>query len=389
MVYYWAANLQKVNCGYNFPLTDWCKAEAYSCTSISLPALLTMKLPFSPVQYTSNPVVSSTLKIWSQFRQTYKLKDFSMLSPLSNNPLFPAGQMDHTYVQWQSTGLAKCSDFYIDNIFSSFNDLRQKFQLTQSDLFRYFQVRHFIQSQSSTFPNLPPTSLMDKILQNPVTPQGQISALYNMILLARNNPIEKIKEKWTKDIGSVIIDEIWDDALKRVNGSTSFTRLSLIQFKVLHCIYYTKSKLSKIYSNVEDSCDRCKSDKADIIHMFWSCQKLNNYWALVFKLKASFIVLNTTPCVENAIFGVPEHGIHLTNNMKNVFAFASLFSRRRILLEWKSKNPLKISMWICDFILFLKLEKIKYLKKGSIQKFYKIWKPMIAYFEKMKTLPSN
>ncbi len=68
--------------------------------------------------------------------------------------------------------------------------------------------------------------------------------------------------------------------------------------------------------------------------------------------------LNITPCVEIAIFGVPEHGISLTNNMENVFAFASLLARRRILLEWKSKNPPKTSMWICDLILYLKLEKM-------------------------------
>ncbi len=45
--------------------------------------------------------------------------------------------------------------------------------------------------------------------------------------------------------------------------------------------------------------------------------------------------LNTT---EIAIFGVPEHGVSLTNDVKNVIAFASLLARRRILLEWKSKN---------------------------------------------------
>ncbi len=165
MGYYWAANLQNVNVGIIS------QRQIGTCISTSLPALITMKLPFSTYQYTSSPVVSSTLKIRSQFRQTYKLKDFSLLSPLSNNPLFPAGKIDYTYVQWQSIGLAKCSDFYIDNTFASFNDLLQKFQLAQSNLFRYFQVQHFIQSQSSTFPNLPPTSLMDNILPIPVTPK--------------------------------------------------------------------------------------------------------------------------------------------------------------------------------------------------------------------------
>ncbi len=40
-------------------------------------------------------------------------------------------------------------------------------------------------------------------------------------------------------------------------------------------------------------------------------------------------------------------------------------------------------MWICDLILYLKLEKIKYFKKLF---FHKIWEPMITYLEKMKNL---
>ncbi len=70
------------------------------------------------------------------------------------------------------------------------------------------------------------------------------------------------------------------------------------------------------------------------LFMFWSCQKLKNYWTLVSKTLNEAFNLNITPCVEIAIFGVPEHGIPLTNNMENGFAFASLLARR-ILLEWK------------------------------------------------------
>lgn len=105
-----------------------------------------------------------------------------MLSPLCNKHLFPAGKIDRTYAQWQRIGLARCSDFYINNTFASFNDPSKKFQLSQSNLFRYFQVRHFVQSQSSTFPDLPPTSLLDKILQSPTSLKGQIAAIYKTIM---------------------------------------------------------------------------------------------------------------------------------------------------------------------------------------------------------------
>ncbi len=104
--------------------------------------------------------------------------------------------------------------------------------------------------------------------------------------------------------------------------------------------------------------------KLTLFICFGPAKKLKHYWTLVFKkLNEAKYNLNITPCVEIAIFGVPEHGISLTNNMENVFAFASLLARRRILLEWKSKNPPKTSMWICDLILYLKLEKNNISKK--------------------------
>ena len=36
----------------------------------------------------------------------------------------------------------------------------------------------------------------------------------------------------------------------------------------------------------------------------------------------------------------------MMNKIKDVFAFATLLARRRILLEWKSEHPPKASAWI-------------------------------------------
>ncbi len=70
-----------------------------------------------------------------------------------------------------------------------------------------------------------------------------------------------------------ISEETWNNALLhyRVNGTTSCTRLGLIQFKVLHRLYYCKARLSKIQTKVTDTCERCRSAKADLAHMFWAC----------------------------------------------------------------------------------------------------------------------
>ncbi len=82
--YYWAANLQKVIYWFQSPHIKWCEAEAKSFKSTSLVVLITMKSPFSPSQFSSSPVVISTLKIYNQFRQAFQLTDFSLETPICN-----------------------------------------------------------------------------------------------------------------------------------------------------------------------------------------------------------------------------------------------------------------------------------------------------------------
>ena len=73
--YYWAANVHKITHWMQSPGTDWCELEGRSCMSSSLQALASSNLPIKISQFTSNPVVISTFKIWSQLRRHTNLKD--------------------------------------------------------------------------------------------------------------------------------------------------------------------------------------------------------------------------------------------------------------------------------------------------------------------------
>lgn len=101
MYYYWAANLQKIVYWIQRPDADWCQPEMNACISSSLPTLVTSKLPLSPKQHSSCPIVISTLKIWSQFRQNSNLTDFSLYSPICNTHVFLPAKLDPVFVQWQ------------------------------------------------------------------------------------------------------------------------------------------------------------------------------------------------------------------------------------------------------------------------------------------------
>lgn len=64
---------------------DWCKMECLSGQTTSLVALTCSPLPIPARNFTSNPVVFSTLKIGTQFPKHFKLYDFVLYGPLRNN----------------------------------------------------------------------------------------------------------------------------------------------------------------------------------------------------------------------------------------------------------------------------------------------------------------
>ncbi|KAF3842531.1 hypothetical protein F7725_024482 [Dissostichus mawsoni] len=79
----------------------------------------------------------------------------------------------------------------------------------------------------------------------------------------------------------------------------------------------------------------------------------------------------------------PPDEINITNTQTNVIAFTSLIARRKILLLWKSPLPPSFKMWLSDTMSLLKLEKIKFTLRGSSDKFYAHWRPLISYVDRL------
>ena len=235
--YYWAANMYKVALWLSDTEDSWLQLESNSCHSSSLKAIVCSSLPIKPRQYSSNPLVISTLKIWQQIRHHFDWTSWSLATPLCNNQQFKPGKTDGRFSIWATQGLSCLGDFYIDGTFASFTQLRSTFRLQHSDLFRYFQIRNFARHNTFSFPQIPSASGTDHILPVTRLSNGHISFLYNLVSTATPPALHKIKVGWETELGISMSDTFWDAALKTVNSSSSCARLGLIQFKVLHRIH--------------------------------------------------------------------------------------------------------------------------------------------------------
>lgn len=84
-------------------------------------------------------------------------------------------------------------------------------------------------------------------------------------------------------MGEEIAEKLWEKALAKVHKSSICAKHGLIQCKIKDHAHLTKVKFSKIYKNVDPTCDRCHQAPASYAHKFWSCPALYPYWEEIFR----------------------------------------------------------------------------------------------------------
>lgn len=80
-----------------------------------------------------------------------------------------------------------------------------------------------------------------------------------------------------------LTEEGWEEATEVCFQDIISTADQFIQFKFIHHLYYTPSKLARMGLGIAAVCSRCNLANADLFHMFWSCPGLTSYWKELFR----------------------------------------------------------------------------------------------------------
>lgn len=95
--------------------------------------------------------------------------------------------------------------------------------------------------------------------------------------------VDSIKKAWERET-VVFSDQLWKTVLSRIHSCSINSRHRLIQFKVIHRFYYSKDKLHKFYPSVSLKCDKCKVSDGTMLHLFWDCPLIYQFWVRIFVL---------------------------------------------------------------------------------------------------------
>ncbi|KAI9999558.1 hypothetical protein NQD34_018412 [Periophthalmus magnuspinnatus] len=327
-----------------------------------------------------NPVVSQSLKIWSQFKRYFKLNHCSVLTPLIKKQGYIL-LSDKTFMQWYLRGIHSIADLFINKTSATFEQLKQKFNIDYKDFFKHLQIRDLTRVALPSFPSQPQECIADRIMPRDPLKKGTISKMYqDLSQIDCMITLDHLKEAWSTDLAINITEDQWWEAQIRVHSSSVCSRHGLIQFKILHRLHLSKQRLARMFPGVDPSCERCGRDPASLSHTFWECPNITLYWTRIFE---TLTVILKTPIPMDpitALFGVPPANVNLNSKQKNILSYVTLLARRLILLNWKNKNPPTHQNLLRDIIQHLGLEKIKFSLRNKQELFYAIWQPFIDYF---------
>uniref|UniRef100_A0A3B3CUR9 Reverse transcriptase domain-containing protein n=1 Tax=Oryzias melastigma TaxID=30732 RepID=A0A3B3CUR9_ORYME len=145
---------------------------------LSLSYVMGAPLPLSEPLTIHNPVVRDSIKIIKQFRKHFGFLGMSLFTLIASHPSFPPSLSYTTFQRWHQAGLKCFNDLFAENQLASFQQLSNKYNFSPSHFFR--NLRHYMMTSISDFPNKPPKNVLDDIFIFNPTQKKSIKKILNM-----------------------------------------------------------------------------------------------------------------------------------------------------------------------------------------------------------------
>lgn len=155
----------------------------------------------------------------------------------------------------------------------------------------------------------------------------------------------KLRNAWVEELGTEITDNMWEAILIKIYNSSINVRHRLTQFKIVHRLHYTKSRLHAIYRNVCPLCDKCSQDTGALAHELWLCPKLHSFWSRIFDYISKAYSKTITPDLFLAIFGISVYSL-IDKHIAQAISLCTLLAKRLILQQWKSELSPIFHQWL-------------------------------------------
>lgn len=238
--YHWSfslSQLAKNNMTYN-EAPAWVYIEKELIAPFSSEAFLTQSARPIPDQ---NPVLKFTRESWKLYHLHSKQTPWlTTRASVWHNTKLRIDKKAFCWIQWANKGI-----WYLDNLYEgehvvSFNYLKQTYRLSNTDFWKYLQIRHCLHATLKNGPD-PPTDVQIMYAAKGYK-KGLGSVFYAYIRGANAPNLNSLKVAWERDLRCAIKEEAWKQVVSKWHANVRETQSQLINYKILNRCYWTPSK---------------------------------------------------------------------------------------------------------------------------------------------------
>lgn len=294
-----------------------------------------------------HPTLGPTLRICSRICSTTLLSSVnSPLYPIVGNPRFPPGLQEGPFRKLSDSQCFQASHFIqiATGTWPSLPELTSSNDRFCLDFWSAAQLRHFLNT-------LPPPDRFQRTL----TPLEQlcegtgpcshlISQMYALLVAPQEDYVPPYIRKWEMTLDRTFTQAQHRQIVNLALKSSISTRIQETNFKIMTRWYRTPSLLNKFFPEIPDKCWRCQEERGTLLHVLWSCPKLEYFWREIRRIAQKFTEYNLPE--DPALFLLHVSNIPGETYSKLILRHLINAARSCIVRQWRDTYPPTILTWV-------------------------------------------
>ena len=270
-----------------------------------------------------------------------------------------------------SKGLKYVHQLFLQGSFKTDQQMIEQFGLTK---LRYNGLKMAIPQDWKNF-----FLTTNPLTYTPVSPHNYDTALYTEGLASKvyryiSNDVMLIHTKyikWYQDLGQLPADGIVDYGKEHLNifKTTNVSKFRSFQYRLLQRAIVTNVHLQKWGITPDDKCYYCEQHKETLIHLFYSCPSVQQFWRkLLNYIKETFELKDYSDQAKDIIMNT------IATPRRHIANFVCLIAKQFIYRQRCLKSSLSLQAFREQLNHVENIEKYIAIKNGKERIHYKKWK---------------
>lgn len=326
----------------------------------------------------TNPVVLFTLDVWYSTVKRLKIgKEIGLLKWIAFDDRFIPGKYDSSFKHWTGKGITAVCTATEKGEMKSFQQLKNKHDLTNQDLFRYLQVRDYFIKQIKT--NEDETHPIVKLIAQAYNKniQKPVSVLYHCLMTSKRDSTLYLKSKWERELGEGIPEGMWYEMVK--THQTTSQSLIWREFNWKNLIrYFITPNIKSKQMKVQQPCWRlCNHVNSDHTHVFWKCTNIQPFWRNVYSVLCEVLGYKIPNSCLVLYLGHLEGLVHKEDQYLVKILLAA--GKKAITKNWLRTDTPNDKQWMLIIDGILEMERLTYKLRLKEHLFLRDWGKWLTY----------